>query len=114
MLLSTSIQKIARVCIALPALVLASITRYEVSNFGFPDGHVTEFQKAVATPLTTLSWALASISLLLIFTSFSRSKASSIGVPFLFTALVVVFFTTLFVVPWYFGSYLGLDNGMGG
>ena len=114
MRLPTSIQKVGSVCLTLPALAYAAFTLQEVSSFGFPDGYVTAFQRAVTTPLTLLSWGIVFLSFLLLFSCFFRGKISTPVVPLLVLALVAALFTTLFAVPWFYGSYLGLDNGMGG
>src|SRR4051812_38184915 len=48
-----------RVVGAIAALGLAFSTFMEVSMYGFPDGRVTDYEKAVDAPLTILAWVEA-------------------------------------------------------
>src|SRR5258705_6063597 len=54
---------IACVVGAIAALGLAFSTFMEVSVYGFPDGHVTDYEKAVDAPLTILAWVEADFRL---------------------------------------------------
>src|SRR5258708_39803580 len=62
---------IACVVGAIAALGLAFSTFMEVSVYGFPDGHVTDYEKAVDAPLTILAWVEAGFRLLFLALSFA-------------------------------------------
>jgi hypothetical protein len=53
------------------ALGLAFSTFMEVSVYGFPDGHVTDYEKAVDAPLTILAWVEAGFGLLFLALAFT-------------------------------------------
>lgn len=105
---------IVPVLFALAALALGSVTLYEVSTFGFPDGHITEYQRAASLPLTMLSCLLVLGASLFLFFSLRRGKRVGVVVSLIFAALVLLAVTVLLGIPWYFGSYPGLENGAGG
>jgi len=83
---------------------------------GFPDGHVTDYDKAADTPLTVLSHVDAGCGLLFLLLAFSPIKARrrAIGLVVVLVAFVLAAAVSQFGVPWYFGTHLGLDNGIGG
>jgi hypothetical protein len=101
---------------AICALGLSLKTHMDVSMFGFPDGHITDYQKAAAPSLRILVWVQAGLGLLFVVLAASRigTKARTIA----WLAALVVFVLVAMVgqvgVPWYFGVHLGLDNGFGG
>jgi hypothetical protein len=82
------------------------ISLMEVSMYGFPDGHVTDYEKAVDAPLTILAWVEAGFGLLFLALAFTPI-GTLIG-------FVLVAMVAQVGVPWYFGTHLGLDNGIGG
>jgi hypothetical protein len=83
---------------------------------GFPDGHLTDYDKAVDTPKRILMWVEVGFVPLFLALAFSRIGARARGVGFLvaLTVFVLIVAVQLVGVPWYFGSHLGLDNGIGG
>lgn len=106
----------ASVICAIAAIGLAFWTYMDVSTFGFPDGSVTDYQKAADTPLTIITWASVGLGLVFLALAFSPIRARTRTIAWL-TALgaLVVLATAAWVgVPWYFGTHLGLDNGIGG
>jgi len=107
---------IACVVLAIAALALAVTTSTDVSMDGFPDGHVTDYGKAVDGPLTIVAWVEAGFGLLFLVLAISPigTRARAIG---LFVALIAVVLVAVIAqigVPWYFGTHLDLDNGIGG
>ena len=66
---------------AIVALGLAFTTFMDVSMGGFPDGHVTDYEKAVDTPLTILAWVEASFGVLFLILACTPigSRVRSIG-----------------------------------
>ena len=107
---------IAYVVGAIAALGLAFSTFMEVSMYGFPDGHVTDYDKAVDAPLAILAWVEAGFGLLFLALAFTPigTRARAVGLLVALIAFVLVAMVVQVGVPWYFGTHLGLDNGIGG
>jgi hypothetical protein len=101
---------------AISALGLAFSTFMEVSMYGFPDGHVTDYEKAVDAPLTRLAWVEAGFGFLFLALAFTPigTRSRAVGLLVALIAFVLVAMVALGGVPWYFGTHLGLDNGIGG
>jgi hypothetical protein len=106
----------ACVICAIAAFGLSLWTYMDVSMFGFPDGHVTAYQKAADTPLTIIMWVAAGLGLLFLVLAFSpiASRTRLAGWVAASIALLLVATAAQIGVPWYFGIHLGLDNGIGG
>jgi hypothetical protein len=83
---------------------------------GFPDSHFTDYDKAVELPKRILMWTefgLVPVFLLLAVPRiYLRTRA--VGPVVALMALGLVVAVQLVGVPWYFGTHLGLDNGIGG
>jgi hypothetical protein len=107
---------IACVVCAVVALALAFMTFMQVSMAGFPDGHVTDYDRAVEAPLTILAWAEVSLGVLFAALAFSPigTRRRAIGLVVALTVFAVVAVVAQYGVAWYFGTHLGLDNGVGG
>ena len=107
---------IACVVLAIAALALAFTTSMDVSTDGFPDGHITDYGKAVDGPLTIAAWTEGGFGLLFLALAFSPigTRARAIGLLVALIAFVIVAVIAQIGVPWYFGTHLGLDNGIGG
>jgi len=107
---------IACVVCAVAAFGLSLFTSMDVSMFGFPDGYVTDYQKAAETPLTIVTWVTAGLGLLFLALAFSPigSRTRLIGWLAALIALVLVATAAQVGIPWYFGVHLALDNGVGG
>jgi hypothetical protein len=101
---------------AIAALGLAFTTLMEVSMYGFPDGHVTDYEKAVDAPLTILAWVEAGFGLLFLALALTPigTRARAVGLLVVLIGFVLVAMVAQVGVPWYFGTHLGLDNGIGG
>lgn len=101
---------------AVAAFGLALWTYTDVSMFGFPDGYLTDYQRAARTPLTVAGWTGAALGLVFLAIAFSSGGVRTRAIAWVvgFVLLAVVAGTALFGVPWYFGTHLGLDNGVGG
>ena len=71
----------ACVVCAIAALGLAFMTSMNVSMDGFPDGHITDYEKATDAPLTTLAWVEAGFGLLFLALAFSPigTRARAVG-----------------------------------
>lgn len=83
---------------------------------GFPDGHLTDYDKAADTPLTVLGYVDAGCGLLFLLLAFApiTVRRRAIGLVVVLVAFVLAAAVSQFGVPWYLGTHLGLDNGIGG
>jgi peptidoglycan/LPS O-acetylase OafA/YrhL len=110
------LPRVACVVCAIAALWLAFMTYNEVALAGFPDGHVTDYDKAADGPLGVFSYLAAGLGLLFLALAFWPIKARrrAIGLLVCLIGLVLIAVVVQLGVPWYFGTHLGLDNGIGG
>jgi hypothetical protein len=83
---------------------------------GFPDGHLTDYDKAADTPKRILMWVEVGFIAPFLALAFFRTgaRARAVGLLIALTVFGLVVAVQLVGVPWYFGSHLGLDNGIGG
>ena len=83
---------------------------------GFPDSHFTDYDKAVELPKWILMWAEFGFVPLFVLFAVPRigARARTVGSLVALIALGLVVAVQLLGVPWYFGTHLGLDNGIGG
>ena len=111
-----TLATIACVVAAIAALLLGYLAAWDLYLTGFPDGHLTDYDKAVDAPKQILKWVEFGFVPLFLVLAFSpiRTRKRAVGLPAALTALVLVAILQLVCVPWYFGSHLGLDNGIGG
>jgi len=89
---------------------------WDLALTGFPDSHYTDYDKAVELPKQILLWAeLGFVPLFaLLAVPRIRARVSAVGPVVALVALGVVVAIQLVGIPWYFGTHLGLDNGVGG
>jgi hypothetical protein len=101
---------------AIAALGLAVTTHVGESMIGFPDGHVTDYGKAVKAPLQFLAWAEAGLVCLFLVLAVAPTGTRVRGFGLLVAVVAVVGSAVVARVgiPWYFGVHLGLDDGIGG
>ena len=106
----------ACVICALAAIGLAFWIYMDVSMFGFPDGYVTDYQKAAGSPLTIITWASVAFGLVFLALAISPVRARTRTIASLAALIAVALLATAawVGVPWYYGTHLGLDNGIGG
>jgi hypothetical protein len=83
---------------------------------GFPDSHFTDYDKAVEVPKRILMWAEFGFVPLFVVVALSRigARVRAVGPLVALIALGLVVAVQLVGLPWYFGTHLGLDNGIGG
>jgi hypothetical protein len=101
---------------AIAALGLTLLAVWDLYLTGFPDGHLTDYDKAVDMPKRILMWVeigFVPLFLVLAFCPIS-TRARATGLLAALTALAVVVLVQLVGLPWYFITHLGLDNGIGG
>ena len=95
-------------------LGLGALTDLDMT--GFPDSHLTDYDNAVDFPKRVLLWAQIGLGLLFVALAvlpISARTRNIAGVAAL-AAVVLVALIQWVRVPWYFGTHLGLDNGIGG
>ena len=108
--------KILIIGLATISLLFTCLTHYFNKQMGFPDGYLTTYEKAIK-PFLTLTSALcliiSSLFWILLVPVFSKHIRKSLMITFtiIFCLLII---TRLVILPWYFGVYLGLENGKGG
>jgi hypothetical protein len=107
---------VACVIAAIAALGLHVLASWDLYLTGFPDGHLTDYDKAAEAPKQILMWAELGFVPLFLVLAFSPigTRARGVGLLAGLIVLVLVVVVQLVCVPWYFGSHLGLDNGNGG
>jgi hypothetical protein len=107
---------VACVVAAIAALLLSYLAVGDLSLIGFPDGHLTDYDKAVDAPKRILMWVEFGFVPLFLVLAFSPigTRARATGLLAALTALAVVVIVQLVGLPWYFITHLGLDNGIGG
>jgi len=107
---------VACVIAAVAALGLHVLASWDLYLTGFPDGHLTDYDKAVDAPKRILMWAELGFVPLFLVLAFSPIGTRARGIGFLaaMSALTLVALVQLLGVPWYFGTHLGFDNGIGG
>jgi hypothetical protein len=101
---------------AIAALGLGVMASMDICLTGFPDSHVTEYDKAADAPkrvVVGVEWALVLLFLALPFVPVGTG-ARAIGLLVALVTLVLVATVQWIGIPWYFMTHLGLDNGVGG
>jgi hypothetical protein len=108
--------RVACVMIAIATLFVSYLAAGDLYLTGFPDGHLTDYDKAVEMPKRILMWTEFGFVAIFLVLAFFRFGACALAVGLLVALTVFVFVVVvqLVGVPWYFGSHLGLDNGIGG
>jgi hypothetical protein len=101
---------------AIAALSLSYLAAWDLYLTGFPDGHLTDYDKAVDAPKQILKWVEFGFVPLFLVSAFSPigTRKRAVGLLAALIVLVLVVAVQRVGVPWYFGSHLGLDNGIGG
>ena len=101
---------------AIVALAASVDTFRELHNLGFPDGHLTEYERGIRTPLFIL--AGCQLCAFLLFTSLGiASQRFEFGGKMQKGVLSIFLFSLIcqhLLIPWYFLTYLRLENGQGG
>ena len=107
---------VACVGCAIAAVGLAYLTWGSVYLIGFPDSHVTDYGRASEGPLGDVAWAQAGLGVVFLLLAFVPigTKARVIGCGVAVVALISVAVIGQVGIPWYFGTHLGLPNGIGG
>jgi hypothetical protein len=101
---------------AIAALWFAVQASWDLALTGFPDSHFTDYDKAVEVPKRILMWAEFGFVPLFLLLALPRIRkgAGAVGPVVALLVLGLIVLVQLVGVPWYFGTHLGLDNGIGG
>jgi len=112
----SALARAACVVGAIAALGLHVLASWDLYLTGFPDSHLTDYDKAVDAPKRILMWVEFGFVPLFLVLAFLRmgARARAIGLFATLIALALVVLIQQVGLPWYFGSHLGLDNGIGG
>src|SRR5277367_6013143 len=101
---------------AVAALWFALQAAGDLALTGFPDSHFTDYDNAVEVPKRILMWAEFGFVPLFLLLALPRirERVGVVGPIVALMALCLVVAFQLVGLPWYFGTHLGLDNGIGG
>ena len=107
--------RVLAVAAALIVFLFTYVLYYEIAMAGFPDGHLTDYDRAVKLPFTICNWINVVFGLYLLYLGFI-AKAERPGRKVLITVLLFILFNviTLYGMAYYYKDYLGLDHGQGG
>lgn len=104
--------KVASAILAIVASAISFLGLQEVSFFGFPDGHITDYERAAKPVLLAHYYLLAGLGLFFSISTVVNLQKKFVGVFMIASVLTLfVILVAKFGVPLYFGS---LDNGVGG
>lgn len=110
------LTRITCVVCAVATLGLIFLASVDIYLTGFPDSHLTDYDKAADAPkriLVGVEWGLVLLFAALAVLPISV-RARAVGSVSALLALVVVALLQWIGIPWYFLNHLGLDNGIGG
>jgi hypothetical protein len=101
---------------AIAELGLTLLVAGDLYLTGFPDSHYTDYDKAVEVPKRILMWTEFGFVPLFLLLALPRirERVHVAGPVVALIVLGLVVLVQLIGVPWYFGTHLGLDNGIGG
>jgi hypothetical protein len=112
----SALATIGCVVCAVAALGLASLASMDIYLTGFPDSHLTDYDRAADEPkrvLVCAEWAFVLLFLVLAVLPIS-TRARTVGSLVALVALILIAIVQWVGIPWYFIGHLGLDNGIGG
>jgi hypothetical protein len=100
---------------SLTPFLFAFVLKVSVDFAGFPDGHVTDYEKAVRLPNNILAGLSVLAGIYLIYRSFrAEARRDFWQVGGFLLAYVLLFFGVRYCVDLYLIDYLQLDFGWGG
>ncbi|KAA0103746.1 hypothetical protein [Mycolicibacterium sp. P1-5] len=101
---------------AVAALLLAVVAGNDLYFAGFPDSHLTEYDKAAEIPKRVLMWVewafVVGFPLLVVSRIAAKTRFAWLFAGLVALALVAI--VQWVGLPWYFINHRGLDNGIGG
>ena len=89
---------------------------FDLALTGFPDSHFTDYARAVDLPKHVLLWLQAGFAILFVVLAIVPIGVRARTLAGLAAAVALGLTAALhwIGVPWYYGTHLGLDNGIGG
>jgi hypothetical protein len=106
---------IACIVFAVVSLVLGILGFQEISAFGFPDGHLTAYQRAAITPLKVVLSLYFVAGFGFGWCALKRTRPDARRYLLLMLmAFFVILMAAEWAIPLYFSEYQGLDRGRGG
>jgi hypothetical protein len=87
---------------------------YNNSLAGFPDGHFTDYEKAVSRPFGWLCWGSTLFSLYFVCLGVPTTSLPGLRLRTAVFAYIAVIILPAVCVRWYYLYYLQLDSGYGG
>ncbi|MEP6667660.1 MAG: hypothetical protein ABJF10_00820 [Chthoniobacter sp.] len=102
----------ALVCCGL--LVITFVCQSENGMAGFPDGHLTDYDKAIATPYHYLCIASLLFCLYFAWLAIVKSRKTGLRLMLGFAVYLLVIVLPAVALKYYFLHWLQLDNGIGG
>lgn len=87
----------------------------DISSMGFPDGNLTEFERAIKRPYFIWSFTNITFGLYKIYSIFTISKFQQTKK--LVLEFLIYLFVNLFIfygISFYYGKFLKLNTGQGG
>jgi hypothetical protein len=86
---------------------------YEIQMAGFPDGHITDYERSIKVSFMLYNGLNICFSLILICIGFS-SRTRNMKLAFIMMIHLVVASIAIFGIIYYYKYYLELDYGIGG
>jgi hypothetical protein len=112
----SALAVIACVVGAIAALGPVYLASMDIYLTGFPDSHLTVYDKAADAPKRIrvwVEWGFVLLFLVLAVLPIS-ARRRAVGTFAAVAALVLIAIVQWVGIPWYFMTHLGLDNGIGG
>ncbi len=106
--------RIISACLGLAVLYVTAECDFDISLAGFPDGHVTAYEKAVAVPFKAFCWEAVLVSLYFFWVTFSKATGIRRRLAIGIAVLVIGVVAPAYGVRYYYKDYLQLDTGTGG
>lgn len=99
-------------CCGLVVLTLARLT--EQSMAGFPDGYLTDYDRATKSPYEYLCFASLLFCLYFAYLAIFRTRKTGLQLGWGIAAYVLTIVLPAVLLKHYFLDWLHLDNGIGG
>lgn len=108
------LKSVCAILLASIPILFALVLDMRMRLAGFPDGHVTDYERAMEMPDRALLWASLAVAVFLFFSTMRADKGKSIGRNSVILGIYIsLFFAMRQVFVIYFVDYLQLDYGQG-
>ncbi len=115
-LLSSRLATGASIILGLLITATAVLGFWGLSMTGFPDGHVTEYEKATELLRTILLWINLALGLYFFRLAIPNlpTRTRVVRMAYVLSMLLFLLAFVEMAMPWYFVDHLGLNDGRGG